>query len=70
MVLSFLYREMTRRVANSKVNYVFAASLVKKFELVKCCYTSPPLSHYRATACMLLPSLISQECKAVNDPQT
>ena len=26
-----------RRVANSKVNYVFAASLVKKFELVKCC---------------------------------
>ena len=37
LVLSFLYREMTRRVANSKVNYVFAASLVKKFELVKCC---------------------------------
>ena len=34
---SFAYRTMTRRVANSKVNYVFAASLVKKFELVKCC---------------------------------
>ena len=49
---SFAYRTMTQRVANSKVNYVFAASLVKKFELVKCCcrhYTSPPLIYYHAS---------------------
>ena len=60
-------RRRLRRVANSKVNYVFAVSLVKKFELVKRRrYT------LQSRRCLLPPSppLISQECKAVNDPQT